>query len=251
MGDLEQALPAFHGRGESASFVAEQFVGQERVKRASAVEHDERRVGAGALPMDLAGDQLLAHAALALDEHGAVGLRGELDERADLHGFLAAPDEFGGYGEPLQFSFEQHVLFAESFFFIGFLDKHLQLVESARFVHIIVCAQLHRFDRRFDRSRAREDDNLHGRVRLFQRREKLYAVHPGHPDVHEGDVEQVLACDIQCLPARRGAEGVESFAPETLVQSRPKVVFVVDYEHCGKVMSHVRCFPPPCLGIEG
>src|SRR5256885_16858788 len=61
----------------------------------AAVDRDERPVPAGALRVDGAGDELLAGAALARDEHGGQAVGGLPDGLGDLWP-LAAPAHGGG-----------------------------------------------------------------------------------------------------------------------------------------------------------
>ena len=55
--------------GEGAAFVAEQFAFQQRFGNGGAIDGDERRVGAVAVLVNGAGDQFLAGAGFAADEH--------------------------------------------------------------------------------------------------------------------------------------------------------------------------------------
>jgi hypothetical protein len=78
---LERADAGRAGAGEGAGLVAEQL-GLEQVRRdRAAVDDHERAVAARALEMQRLGGELLAGAALALEEHGGVGRRGGLEER--------------------------------------------------------------------------------------------------------------------------------------------------------------------------
>ena len=66
---LELADAAAVGAGEGALLVAEQLALQQVLRDGGAVERQERRLGAGAVLVDGARDQLLAGAALAGDQH--------------------------------------------------------------------------------------------------------------------------------------------------------------------------------------
>ena len=67
---LEAADAPLVGARERAAFVAEQFTLQEVFRNGGAIDRDERRFGARAVLIDGAGDQLLARARFAPDEHG-------------------------------------------------------------------------------------------------------------------------------------------------------------------------------------
>ena len=60
--------------GERAARVAEELALEERVGNGRAVDRDEGAVLAAAAHVDRAGDELLAGAALAVDEHRGVAL---------------------------------------------------------------------------------------------------------------------------------------------------------------------------------
>src|SRR4029434_2585530 len=69
------ALLADRGAGEGALFVAEQLRFQQGLRECSAIDCYERSIPAWRPVVDGAGEQLLAGASLAMDEHGggAVG----------------------------------------------------------------------------------------------------------------------------------------------------------------------------------
>ena len=69
VGLLEAADAAGLGAGEGAAFVAEQFAFQQGFGDGGAVDGDEGRFGAVAVLVDGAGDEFLAGAGLAADEH--------------------------------------------------------------------------------------------------------------------------------------------------------------------------------------
>src|SRR5262249_51609183 len=69
---LEAADLLRDGAGEGALFVAEQLALQQAGGDGSAVELDEGAVLAGAQLMEGAGDELLAGAGLATDQHGGI-----------------------------------------------------------------------------------------------------------------------------------------------------------------------------------
>ena len=98
VGLLEAADAAGDRAGEGAFLVAEEFGFEQGVGDGGAVHGDERPVGAGGLGVDVAGQHLLAGAALARDEDRGVRARdliGELDH--PLHGGVA-PHEGAAVG---------------------------------------------------------------------------------------------------------------------------------------------------------
>ena len=73
---LEAADAPLVSAGERAAFVAEQFAFQQVFRDGGAIDRDKRGFGARAVLVDGAGDQFLARAGFAPDEHGD-GLGGD------------------------------------------------------------------------------------------------------------------------------------------------------------------------------
>ncbi len=88
VGLLELADLLLGRAGERSLLVAEQLRLDQLLGNRRAVHLDEALAAAQAVAMDRPRDQLLADAALALDQHGRVGRRGAADRR---HHLLAAP----------------------------------------------------------------------------------------------------------------------------------------------------------------
>src|SRR5208282_2662024 len=84
VGDLELAGPRRDRAREGALHVAEELTLDEVLGDGAAVDDDERPGGAVRAPVDLAGDELLAGAGLAGDEHRDVGGRDLLQLAEDL-----------------------------------------------------------------------------------------------------------------------------------------------------------------------
>ena len=87
VGAFELALAVVGGAGEGALLVTEQFRLQQVVGDRAAIDRDERAVGAAAVGVDDLGHQLLASAALTVDQHRQVGRRRLL---GDFQGFEQA-----------------------------------------------------------------------------------------------------------------------------------------------------------------
>src|SRR5256886_13194337 len=81
VGQLEAALLPPRRAGERALLVAEQLRLEQRLGERGAVDRDERAAAPRRARVDGAGDELLAGAALALDEHRGGAARDLLEER--------------------------------------------------------------------------------------------------------------------------------------------------------------------------
>ncbi len=73
MGHLEEAALVLRGSRKGSLDVAEELAFQQGFRKSSAVDGDKRFGGARRAGMDGAGHQFLARAAVAVDQHGAVG----------------------------------------------------------------------------------------------------------------------------------------------------------------------------------
>ena len=102
VGHFKQADAMLVGAGEGASAMAEQFALDEVLRQGAAIDGDERHVGPRALVVDGAGDQLLAGAGFAEDQHGRIGGSDLGDELPNaLHGAVCA-DQLGRAFDPLE-----------------------------------------------------------------------------------------------------------------------------------------------------
>ena len=93
---LEPALPPLRRAREGAAFVSEHLRLDQITRDRGAIDGDERLVAAAprALPMDRRGDQLLAGAGFARDQHTRFRGRDARDQRAQLFHRNARSDEW-------------------------------------------------------------------------------------------------------------------------------------------------------------
>ena len=188
---LEQALLVAGGAGEAALHVAEQLALEQGLGQRRAVHRDERLVLARAAVVDGAGHQLLAGAALALDEHGGAGVADrlhQLEDRAHL-GRLA--------DEVLELALDAELLLQDAGAVLQLLalerlgDGEAHLVDVLEGLgQVVVGAGLHRLDRRLHRGEGGHHDHLHVRPGLLD----------GPEQVHAG---QVAASGCPAPPRRR------------------------------------------------
>ena len=99
---FEQADAMVVGAGERAFAMAEQLAFDQRLGQCAAVDRDERLLAAEALLMHGAGDQLLAGAGFAQDQHRRVRRRDLVDQPLDLLHSAAVADQLGLSFDPLE-----------------------------------------------------------------------------------------------------------------------------------------------------
>ena len=188
VGDLEQALLVGDGAGEGALDVAEEFALQQVLRQRSAIHGHEGLGPAQAVVMNRAGDQLLAGAAFAGDEHGGVGCRALRDQPVHLLHPRARPDHVvqavpGIHGElEIQVLLPQRPALERP----GHGELELLRVEGLR--QVVEGAELHALHRGLDLGQAGEHDHLDVGMRLLDPPQDLQAVHLRHHDVEDDQV---------------------------------------------------------------
>src|SRR5207247_10793736 len=127
LGQLEAAELALIGSGERALLVAEQLGLDQRVRERGRIDGHERLVTARALPMNGAGDQLLAGAALAGDDDGGGRPRHLRDETVELLHLGVLADQLVEVVLPRQFRAEEGHLALERALLEGAPDQREQV----------------------------------------------------------------------------------------------------------------------------
>ena len=187
VGALERAALLGRAAGLRAVAIAEQLGLDVVFGNGGAVELDEDAIAAQALGVDGAGDEFLAGARFAVDEHAAVGGRHEPDllaQRFDRHA-VAGEDRADA-----ELALEFEILVAQAARFDGVLEDDEGAVERERLFEKVVCAELGGFDRGFDGAVAADDDDFRTLlgVELAHVRKHVEAVAIGQPDVEQHDV---------------------------------------------------------------
>jgi hypothetical protein len=194
----EATLARARGAGEGALLVAEQLALEDRLRQRGAVGRDQLARGAGAVLVDVAGEQLLAGAALAEQQHGrrrAGGLLGHLEGGA--HDLAVADDRLvrggGQLGPQLAVFGDERVLVER---LLHGRDDRRAL---ERLADEVVGAELHRRDRVLDGAVGRHHQDLDlGRDRLGGL-EQVLAGHARHPQVGDHHLHRVQAQDLERL----------------------------------------------------
>ena len=157
--DLEQPVLRSRGARERSLHVAEELVLQQLRLQAGAVERDKGLVLAFAADVQGPGDELFSRAALTLDEDRTPRVLGAFDELDDLEDRPGFADDVLLRRRDLDHLPEAGVLPDEVLLSYGVAERDLDLIDFARFLQIVICAGLDRFDRRGNRPVPREDDH--------------------------------------------------------------------------------------------
>jgi hypothetical protein len=211
---LLEFADAGRGRaGERAFLVAEQLALEQLRGQGSAVDLDEGLVAARGALMNRTGDEFLAYAALAANQHGDIAVGYLLDDERHLahDGTLAPADERVALivaQLPAQIGQLVHQTVALE----GLFDRRIErdLTKSFGIVgldHVVGGAEANGFDNRCRVLAARQHDDLQLGSRRFQRLQRLQTVHARHRDVEQHDVRRLALADRgdDFIPARVGA----------------------------------------------
>ena len=204
----------------------------------------------GTVLMQRAGDQFLAGAALALNQHGAVGRRDELERVDDLLHLR------GGADYPLKAEFfvepaiELGIAADEPDARGGLLHGRPQLVDVERLGKVSVGPVLHGGDGRVDRAVPGDDDHFGVGQLLLALAKDLEAVDFVHLHVGDDDVEIVLALDQGNAARARGCDRAIAVDPlETFGDGLGVGLVVVDDQHAERNAGKVARIA--ALGVIG
>ena len=204
VGNFKQADAVLIGAGERTLAVAEQLAFDERFRQRAAIDRDKRLAGARALVVNGAGDQFLAGAGLAQDEHGRLRGRNFGDQRANaIHAGRSADQPRRAF-DALQPALERAVLLRELALILHAAHQRLDLDELARLREIIERAVSQRGDGRLERRLAGQHDGFGIGAQLLRPGDHIDAVEARHIEIDEQTIERVL------LQRRGGGEAVRA-----------------------------------------
>ncbi len=200
VGIFELADAVGRGVGERPANVAEQFAFQNVLAERCAVERYERLVLARTVLMDRLGDEFLAGAGRALNQHAGVGRRDPLEPVDDVVHLRAVADhafEAESLVEPaIQFGGSA----ARSRSAVGgSLGDGAQLVQIERLEQVVERPLLHRRHGRGDRAVAGDQDHLGVGQLLFGVGQNGEAIDLVHHQVRDHQVERAVV-DRAWLP---------------------------------------------------
>ena len=233
VGRLEQAGIALDRAGERALDVAEQLGFEQRLRDGGAVDRDERPVAVGAGPVDGDGQQFLAGAALAADEHGGVGLGHQPCPRQQLlHHRAAADDVLPPLAAVLHLA--DHAA--------GGLQGLFHLAQQVRALDGLGQEREHalpgRLHRLGDGTMGGDDDHRHRLVLPPQRLEQRQAVDAGHAQVGEHHVRLEGGEGRQGLLAALGRRHLVALALQTQPPQTEQVDLVVYQQYLVSLPRH-------------
>ncbi|MNF85416.1 hypothetical protein D3C84_678090 [compost metagenome] len=189
VGLLEAPAALVGGAGEGAFFVAEQLGFHQVFGDRRHVQRDERRGGPRAVAVQGVGDQLLAGAGFAVDQHGDIGV-GEPADGAKhlLHGRRLADDFRGArlLDGRLQALLLLRVL-------IGALDQGDRFIDVERLGQVLEGAALIGRHCAVQVGMGGHDDHRQARVQLADPRQQFQAAGAGHADVRDDHVRLLPA----------------------------------------------------------
>ncbi len=187
--------------------------------------------------MDVARDDLLAGAALALDQHRRVGRRDVLGELEHLEEALGLADRPGDRAlvPPPDLLLELLVLHPDRAEFAGAPENRDQLVVGERLLDVVEGARIDCADGALQRGLSgHENDRCH-RVLLARGRQDIEPGHLRHPDVGEDDVMGAGPDLLQPGLAALGGGHLEPLVPEQDPEGIEDPGLVVHHQHRGLI----------------
>jgi hypothetical protein len=185
VGQGEQPRPGLGGPGEHSACVPEQLALDQVRLEGGQMLGQKRPITARVVTMDGSGDQFLAGAALAGDEHASVarGHQGDALEH-HLHDRAAADDFFRA--SCFRFRGSQHDLRrwpAEQ----GTVDCFQRLAQIEWFCQVIEGSALNRLDRRWQVAERRHDNHRQVGREGAQPRQRRQSIHARQTDIEDHD----------------------------------------------------------------
>ncbi len=229
------------GAGERALHVTEELGFDEPFRDRRGVEGHERLVAARAVVVDGPGHQFLARAGLALNQHGAVHRRHQLERGEETLHHVAAADQAAEAEPVVQPRPKLRVLALEAPLAERGLEDLYQLNELERLDEEVDGAPLERAHRMIDAPEAGRDHAAHvgiARQRLVQH---VQTVGVREPDVHHQRVVGKSVEPREGVGCVGGLRGGEAGGLQRIDNHLAGIVFVLDNQHSWpSTVRHVR-----------
>ncbi|ALC15448.1 hypothetical protein DSOUD_0660 [Desulfuromonas soudanensis] len=229
VGGLEETL--FHrlGVGESPLFVPHQLAFKKRLGDGGAVDGHEGFVGPGAFVMNGLGDQLLAGAALPLNQDGAGIAAGDLFHHGQygVHVAVGADDVADAVLARLLGTQVLH-LALELAGFESLFDDDGELVEIEGLVDVVVGPHAHRLDGGLKNAEGGHHDDGGLLLHLLDPLEDLEAADSRKLDIEEHQIRRFFAHQPEGVFTGTGGKDLIPLLLEILLQGPANQMFVVD-----------------------
>ena len=242
------------GAGECAFDVAEERRFEQVGRQVAGIDRDERPLGPGRVRVNRARHELLAGAALALNQNRRSAGR-RLDDQVEHLPHPRAPaDDVREVVVPAVPLLQQLAVLAHQpppLHRVAHDDEDFVVLE--RLGDVVEGAGLHRGNRALDRGVGRDDDDRQVLVDPLQLVERGDAVEPRHHDVDDRRVERQRARQLEPFGAGGRQAHVVAFAGQQRLENLAHDLFVVDDEDRAVAgCSHiVNAWPGRCtLGLR-
>ncbi len=159
-----------------------------------AVDRDKRTVGARAERVQRAGEELLAGAALAFEQHRRVGRRRTVKRDGDGGELRIFTDNLRRASALRELRFEQDVFGRQPALRERALDHQQQVIGVDRLGQEIERAFLHRRHRVLNAAERRHHDDRQLGIELLGRAQHAEAVAVGQPQIGEDDARAARSC---------------------------------------------------------
>ena len=230
---LEAADAPLLRAGERTAFVAEEFALQKIFRDGGAIDGDERCLRPVAVLVEGAGDEFLAGAGLAANEHGD-GLGGDAADFLAhiLHGSAGA-DERGAGGRCV--GRQRDWLAHEAAGIGGAVEQADKFGHLEGLLQIIVSAELGRLDGGFDGAVGGHQDDGKPGLGLVKLADQFESSQAGQTQVGEHDIERGGAGAAQSIVAAARVRDGEALVVENLAQIGREGCVVLYQKNAGAV----------------
>ena len=187
--------------------------------------------------MDGAGDQLLARARLAANQHRRVALRHLAHDAEHALQRVARADDAVEVVDVVLRVTQVVELVAHAPHLERLLDLHFHLFDLERLLHVVERADLHRFDGGMHRSERGHQDDGGRRVQRLGRAQHVEPVAAAHLQIAQHDVEVAFVQTLDRLVAVGGFLDLVAGGGERPGQPASKGVVIVGDENAAHLSS--------------
>ena len=181
--------------------------------------------------MRRAGDQFLARAGFAANEHRRVALRHLLDEVEHALQGGARADDLVELVDVLLRAAEVVEFVLQPLHLERLLDLDFHLLDLERLLHVVEGADLHRLDRRVDVAECGHQDDGRRGVHRPRRAQHVHAVAAAHLQVAQYDIEVALVQALDRGIAIGGLLDLVSRICQTARQTAAQRIVIVRNEY--------------------